>query len=281
MISRWMSGLLVGALLGTGCSSAPVVPDEERQRPTQQAEVLRIEVRDQSFTRFTAVAQVEIVPPREVRATEARYELLVDGEPRESGTVALSQAIPATGGVVEVPVTAPYATGEALAALLENPAPLPILMRGSVLTDDGTEWRFSRAGRVRTPRVPEVDVWHVEAATYPDESKIGLVFYVRVENRNPFDIQVEELVFDLAVDGKRLVEQGRAGRKARVPPASAAELEIPVDLQADNFPGIASVIRTRRDLAYEIEGLVRLDVGRIPIHLEGPIVLGRGAPDRG
>ncbi|WP_373048893.1 LEA type 2 family protein [Vulgatibacter sp.] len=268
--------VLAAALLVTACSSAPEVPDRP---PVQQAEVSRVEIRDQSFTGFTAVSHVQIDTQQAVQATQARYELVVDGEPAGSGTLPLSQAIPAGGGMVEVPVTASYGKGEKLAQVLESQQPLAIVMKGAVETSDGTWWEFQRAARVRAPRVPEVKVWHVEAGAFPDENRVGLVFFVRVENRNPFDIQIEQMTYDLSINGKRMIEEGTAGRKEKVPAASVAQLEIPLDLSEQNFPDVKNAIRRGGGLDYTLDGIVRLAIGRIPVELSGPIELGKGAPD--
>jgi LEA14-like dessication related protein len=184
--------------------------------------------------------------------------------------------LPAGGGIVEVPATAAYGKGDKLAQVLESQAPVAIVMRGTVRTSDGGEWSFQRAGRVRAPRVPDVKVWHVEAGAFPQENRVGLVFFVQVENRNPFEIQLEQMTYDLSINGRKLVDQGTAGRKERVPPGSMAQLEIPLDLHEQNFPDVKAAIQRGGGLDYVIDGLVRLGVGRIPVELEGPIDLGGG-----
>jgi len=275
-LAHRLAFVLAAALIAAGCSGAQQVPDKP---PVREAAVSRIDVRDQSFTQFTAVALVEIESPTALQAREARYELTVGGEPADAGTIRLDREIPPGGGTVEVPVTAAYARGEKLAEVLENAAPIPIVMRGAVVTSDGTEWTFQRAGQVRAPRVPEVKVWHVEAGAFPEENRVGLVFYVRVENRNPFEVQLEQMTYDLVINGKRMIEQGIAGRKERLPPASVAQLEIPIELDETNFPEVKNAIRRGGGLDYLIDGIVRLGVGRIPVELSGPIELGKGSPE--
>jgi LEA14-like dessication related protein len=271
-----MALVLTAALLAAACSSTPDTPE----RPAvQKAEVHHIEVKDQTFTEFTAVAHVEILPPQPVKATAAVWELQIDGEPTGSGTVQLGQEIGAQGGVVQVPATAAYGKGEKLAQVLATQAPLSIVMRGHVDTSDGTRWEFSKAGRVRAPRVPEVKVWHVEAGAFPQENQVGLRFFVRVENQNPFDIQLEQMTYDLSINGRKVIQQGTAGRKEKVPAASMAQLEIPLTLSERNFPEVKNAIRGSSQLDYAIDGVVRLGVGRIPVELTGPIELGRGSPD--
>lgn len=268
---------LATALAGAACSSAQTVPDRP---PVTRAEVDKLEVKDQNFTEFTAVAHVHIVPSagQAVRAERATWELRLDGDERGSGTLPLDVEIPPGGAVIEVPVRTTYAEGEKLSSILEREEALPLLFRGSVVTSDGHVYEFSQAGRVRSPRIPEVKVWHVEAGAFPREQEIGLVFFVRLENRNPFEIQLEQLTYDLTVNGKKLIEDGTAGRAEKIPPASMADLEIPVTVGRADLPDIARYIKTGTGLTYDIDGTVRLGVGRIPFELNGPIELGKGAP---
>jgi len=265
--------LAVAALAAAtfACSGTGEVPDRPAVR---EAHVERLLVRDQDFVRFTAVAPVHLPAQQATRARHAKWEVLVEGEVVEKGEGPLSVDVPTGGGVVEVAVQTRYGTGDKLAAILEMEKPLSLIMRGSVHTEDGTEWTFQRAGQLRGPRVPVVQVWHVEAGAFPDDNEISLVFHVQVENRNPFEIQLEQLLYDLSINGQRLIEQGIAGRKARVPPASVAQLEIPLTLSASNFPQVRDALRKRVALEYTLDGIVRLGVGRIPVALEGPIALG-------
>ncbi|HWV38170.1 MAG TPA: LEA type 2 family protein [Vulgatibacter sp.] len=259
-------------LLAAACAGAPVA-----QGPVvSKADVPKIEATDQSFTSFTAVAHVQVPGTgKAARATSATYELLVvwKGERRQmaSGTVDLSAEIPADGGVVQVAVPSPYASDEDLGEVLEDEAPLEFILRGSLSTDDDRLLEFSRAGMVRTPRVPVAKVWHVEASA--QENEISLVFFLRVENPNPFELDLEGLVFDLSIDGLELVKDGRAGRKQRVPPSSTAQVEIPYVLGQGNFPAVAQVIRSKRSMEYVLDGVIRLGIGHIPIELTGPIDL--------
>lgn len=268
-LSNGFGALGLAALLAA-CSGAPRQPDGPVVR---EAAVERLDVRDQNFTTFTAVAPVQIRPDRQVQAVQATWEITVNGEPGGSGTTPLSVDVPAGGGIVEVPVTARYGEGARLAEVLQSERPVAVVLRGTVHTSDGTEWSFQRAGRVRAPRVPTIEVWHVEAGSFPQENEINLVFHVRVENRNPFEIQVEQMDYDLAINGTRLIEQGTVGRAARVPSASVAQLEIPLTLHKGNFPEVTEAIRRRIALDYLLDGTVRLGVGRIPVELTGPISL--------
>lgn len=277
MVRSHLPLILATALVGAACSGAPAVPDRPQ---ISKAQVDRLEVKDQNFTEFTAVAHVLIVPEggASLQARQATYEVKLDGDVRGTGTLPLGVEIPAEGGVVQVPVRATYAEGEKLASVLEREEALPLLFRGSIETSDGHVYEFSQAGRVRSPRIPEVKVWHVEAGAFPREQQIGLVFFVRLENRNPFEIQLEQLTYDLAVNGKKLIENGTAGRAEKIPPASMADLEIPVTVGSADLPDIARYIKAGTGMTYDIDGTVRLGVGRIPFELTGPIELGKGAP---
>lgn len=275
-VKNGLAAALASTLLGA-CAGGPPAPTAP---VASRAEVNKLEIKDQSFTEFTAVAFVSVPAGEQpIQAGKATFELLVNGEPRGSGTVPLNVQVPAGGGVVEVPARATYAEGDKLSEVMQREEPLPILLRGSVETSDGHVYEFSRSGRVRTPRVPDVKVWHVEAGAYPSEEKIGLVFFVQLENRNPFELQLEQMDYDLVINGKKMVAEGKAGRKERVPAASTAQLEIPLQLNKKNFPDVAKHIKSGSGLQYQIDGTIRLAVGQIPVELTGPIELGRGSSE--
>jgi LEA14-like dessication related protein len=262
--------LAAAALTLAACSGARPVPTK-----SAKAEVERLEIRDQTFTEFTAAAHVRL--PAGAKPVRASWQLMGGDQPTQlaASTQDLAGASP-KDGILVVAGTAPYAEADSLAELLERTTPLPVLMRGTIETSDGTTWDFSRAAMVRTPRTPEVSVWHVEAGSIPSEKRIGLVFFVRVENRNPFDIQLEHLVYDLSVNEVKLVEQGAAGNKKRVPPASTAEFEIPMTLDTENFPQVGDYLKPGRTLEYELDGELRLSIGHVPVQLSGPVKIGSG-----
>lgn len=252
------------------CASAPV------KQEARTAEVDVIDIRAQSFFDFTAAARLRMAEG--VKPVRATWEIL-SGDPLEAlgaGELALDEGA-TQGGVLEVSGKVPYGDMERLGELMERAAPLSIVMRGTVEGSDGSLWEYSRGGLVRVPRSPQIKVYHVEAASIPTEKRIALVFYVRVENHNPFEIQLERMTYDLFVNDQRLIEQGIAGSKRRVPNASSAEMEIHVSLDEVTFPEVERYLRPGRDLRYLIEGMVELGVGRIPIELSGPIQVGSGS----
>ncbi|AKU89756.1 hypothetical protein AKJ08_0143 [Vulgatibacter incomptus] len=235
-----------------------------------KAEVMKIEVTDQSFTTFTSTATLKLDPAQAHPAREARYELFV-GDGRKllaAGKVSLGADV-AAGGTVEIAATAPYADEDDLGDVMEREAPLPYVFKGTVTTDDGHIFEFQRAAMVRAPRVPNASVWHVETSI--QDKEVSLVFFLRVENMNPFELQLNGLAFDLAINGTKLVEKGTAGRKQRVPPSATANLEIPFTLSKENFPQVEQIIRSRARMQYLIDGQIQLSIGHIPVELAGPI----------
>ncbi len=264
----WGLGLAI-LFAASGCAGAQVI-----EPVVSRAEVVKIEAKDQSFTGFTSVAHVQIGASAKARKVrEATYELLI-GEARQplaSWQLQLDVDVPAEGGAIPLEVVSPYAGEGELQAILEREAPIPYIFRGTVKTDDGNAWEFSRASMVRAPRVPVAKVWHVEASAQGGE--ISLVFFLRLENQNPFDLQFEGLTFDLAVNGLSLAKEGKAGRKQSIPPSSTAQLEIPFLLSEANFPGVDQIIRSKRRMEYLIDGVIQLGIGHMPIELTGPIDL--------
>lgn len=265
MIRQGM-GAIAAALVAAGCASTPDGPPAPEAR---KAEVLRIEVRDQSFTDFTAVSHVEL--PGDVQPTGTRWEILT-GQPLvpiASGGGPLAPGAHSGDGVVQVAGASSYGDAEALGELMEKGGTLPIVMRG-VVESEGVNWEFSRAGRVRVPRVPEVTISRVEAGAIPTEKRIGLVFFVRIDNQNAFDVELEKIDYDLKIDDLA-IDAGTAGTKRRVPRATSVEVDIPVSLDETNFPTVLQHLKGESRLRYLLDGEVHLGVGRIPIEIEGPI----------
>lgn len=266
-MQRLKTGLLVGslALLVGGCASAPVVPQ------TLRAEVDQVRIEDQSFTEFTAVARLAL--GEDAAPTKASWEILSGDEVLASGETAVDPTS-MKEGVLEIAGRAPYADWEGLAELMANEKPLSIVMRGAAEDEKGRRWEFSRGSLVRVPRSPRVHVDHVEAAAYRTEQRIDLIFYVRIENRNPFPLELHQMTYDLSVNDQRMIENGIAGTHGRIPPATSVEFPISLSLEPNTFPDVGAYLQAGTSLRYGLEGLVELGVGRIPVELTGPIPIG-------
>lgn len=249
-----------------GCATTPDGPPAPE---TRKAEVFRIEIRDQSFTEFTAVTHLEL--PAGTVPTGAHWEIL-SGDPLTpiaSGQGALPKEAVGADGVVQVAGTSTYTDDGSLADLMAEGGSMGIVMRGYVEAD-GVHWEFSRAGRVRVPRVPEISISRVEAGAVPSEGRIGLVFFIRIDNQNAFDLELEKIDYDLKV-ANQAIDQGIAGTKRRVPRATAVEVDLPISLDELNFPNVKQHLRGDSRLDYFLDGEVTLGVGRIPFELKGPI----------
>ncbi len=258
---RSLAVLATAAL--AACASTPEAP----KGPEPMAEVKKLEIADQGWEGFTAVAHVAL--PEGFRPDGGSWELLVKEVKMASGP-----AQPAIeGGVAQVTGKTAYVPKEKFPELFESTEPMPILFRGE-LTGGGRTVPFSVAGQVRAPRVPELRVWHIEASTYPDTKEINLVFFPRIKNANPFDIDLESIGFDLEVNGKKVIEQGVTGRNEKVPASAEAQVEIPVTLHKENFPDVEKFLKSRSGLSYKLEGSFHIGLGEIPFDAEGPIDMG-------
>jgi LEA14-like dessication related protein len=272
-------GVVAVAGLFAACASTPEGPVAPEVR---RAEVLKVEITEQTFTEFTGVIHVQVDPGSDAGlvADAADWNVSLKGEPIAKGRAELGQPIPAGGTVLQIPFRSAYAANdEALGALLEKPTSLPGFYQGAVLASVGPkkiEFAWSHSAFVRSPRVPRLKMFHVEAAKFHEQKEIALVFFVDVENPNPFEIKFQGIDYDLVVDGKPIVQKGLAGVNAKVPPGSAARIEIPVSLVQDNFKDIDRLIKQPTSVPYKIDGDARLGLGHIPFELEGPIDLGAG-----
>lgn len=273
---------LFGAVAAAGmlaaCASTPEGPVAPEVR---RAEVVKVEITEQTFTDFTGVIHVKVDPGSDAGMVldAADWSVSLKGEQLADGQLALGRPLSA-GEVIEIPFRSAYAPNdEALGALLEKPSSLPGFYQGVVKASVGPrkiEFAYSHSAFVRSPRVPRLKMFHVEAAKFHEQKEIALVFFVDVENPNPFEIKFQGIDYDLVVDGKSIVQKGLAGVNAKVPPGSAARIEIPVSLVQDNFKDIEKLIKQPTTVPYKIDGDARLGLGHIPFELEGPIDLGAG-----
>jgi|GEM_PF-2339636 len=253
--------------IAAACASTPDAPPAP---DVAKAEVYRIEIRDQDFTEFSAFAHVQLPPG--VTPTAARWEILGGSPltPLASGETAIGADQLSSDGVVLVGGKAPYtANPEALAELLASEATLPVVVRGYLVAGN-VHYEFTRAGRVRAPRSPGVSVSQVEAAAIPSERRISLVFFIRIDNQNAFDVQLENIEYDLQIEGVD-IDRGLAGTRRLIPRASAVEVDLPISLEETNFPQVMKHMHGESRLQYRMKGEVRLGVGRLPFELSGPI----------
>ena len=274
----WLSALTAAGMLAA-CASTPEGPVAPEAR---RAEVLKVEITEQTFTDFSGVIHVQVDPGADLAlvADAATFAVALKGERVAEGRIELGRPIPGGGEVLKIPFQSRYASSdEALGALLEKPTSLPGFYQGVIEASVGPrkiEYAFSHTAFVRSPRVPRLKMFHVEAAKFHEQKEINLVFFVDVENPNPFEIRFQGIDYDLTVEGLPIVEKGLAGVNAKVPPGSAARIEIPVTLNAENFKDVARLIKQPTSAAYRIDGDARLGLGHIPFELEGPIDLGAG-----
>lgn len=257
---------LLSLILSAGCAGPQV-----REPTVSRTNVERIQGRATSFSGFEVEAEVAIPPAAGSArvAKEATYEILVgdDLRPMANGSIPLTEDIPAEGGIVPLKASSEFTTEENLAEVLLNDAPISFIFRGSVILADGDAFEFSKAGHVRSPRVPGAEIWHVEASS--QSGTISLIFFVRIRNENPFQLQFNHLNFALAIEGKTMVENGRAGSQTLIPASANAELRIEYELNEQNFPGVGDVIKAKRAMNYLIDGDIQLAVGHIPIEFDG------------
>jgi hypothetical protein len=258
----------LSAVTLAACASAPEIKVEK-----SEAEVHRIDTSKQSFLDFTPAVALELFNEAPVNVKEVYWEVVRADKVLKSGTTPVNKTI-AKGEMIELTADAvPYTNDpEGLAEILENEGALDILFRGQVRDATGTRlWDFTRFSRVRSPRVPKVKVWHIEGVGYPSEERIRLVFLLRVQNDNSFDLNINQLTYNLAVNGAP-IEEGVTGKNEKVIASTAAQLEVEVNVLKETIMG-------KVPLSYALEGELTMPVGRVPVELEGPIELGAAPPE--
>lgn len=265
---RTIAKIAVTATLAAACATTPEAPPEPIR---EKAEVYRIEIRDQDFTEFTALAHLQMPP--NVSPVTAHWEVLTGSppNPRAKGESSFAAADVPEDGVIQVGGRSAYTSDpEELTALMEQEGSMPVIVRGHVVGSNGVHYEFTRAGRVRTPRVPEVKIHQVEAGAIPSERRVGLVFFFRIDNPNAFDVPLENVEYDLEIDGVA-IDRGVAGTKRMIPRGGGVEIDLPVNLDESNFPQVGAHLKGSSQLQYKVKGQVRLAMGRIPFELSGPI----------
>lgn len=259
--------LLLVPLLLAACAAPEVV----EAPPLGDVEVTRTELVEQGFESFGAIAHLKL--PDGFVPTSATWEV----EIRDAVVGKGSGAPEIEGGLAKVRATSKYGPDEKFAELLEEGATLEFVLRGA-LSDGAREAPFSVAYQVRGPHIPVVKIWHIEASSYYDTKEINLVFFPRIENPNPFDVQLEQITYKLSVNGVELVADGVTAKNEKIPASAASQVELQVALSEKNFKDVGRYLKTATGLSYRIEASIELPIGAIPFEAEGPIVMGKPAP---
>lgn len=112
---------------------------------------------------------------------------------------------------------------------------------------------------------PRVDLSNVQVVGLGFKSQTFLLSF-DVANPNPFPLPVRNVGYGLKLDGQRFAS-GETASDFSIPADGAASFAISVDLNLlQTGPQLLSIVRagTRRDIRYELEGSLGVDIPLTP-----------------
>ncbi|MFW5879084.1 MAG: hypothetical protein ACOCVR_04615 [Myxococcota bacterium] len=254
----WMAVALLFSLT-PGCRTAPEVA------PPQPDPVLletRVEFTDQTISSFTASAVAGIENPRDepLLIDRVDYSLRARGHVLREGSYELATTVPPMQQAeVTVPVGVEYSlTFEQHREVFAGDA-VPVIFTGVVTGSYGGEdvqLTIERAGRMRTPRLPEVRLGTPDGARRRVD-EVHATFRLELVNDNPFPVRLAWVDYVLEVEGNELRET-RVGADQRLPASGAYVFTIEQDLRTSNVPVLEDVMEEDNAIDYRIHGELRM-----------------------
>ncbi|MFL5318864.1 MAG: LEA type 2 family protein [Myxococcaceae bacterium] len=254
-----------------GCKTAPET--KPSAAPTLTSQEVAV---DQSLTDFKLNFSGVMQSAEAARIEKADYELVVEGKVVKSGEAPLGVDVPAGGSApFKLDASGRYvSSAEELKAMSEKSGSLLAALRGKlhVKTPSGMQVvEFARSKEVRVPRLPKVKMNEAEGARFSDE-EVNIVFYLGVENPNPFTLQINGIQYTATVAGKQLGES-KIGGGEHVSPSSTGVFEIPITFNKDTYgPDVKAKVKTNT-LPYSLKGSLSGDLFEVPFELTGDLKL--------
>ncbi|MDF1563978.1 MAG: LEA type 2 family protein [Deltaproteobacteria bacterium] len=270
-----MYGKLKSTLTLAALMLAPACAGKQEVGPAPDAprfEYGRVRTTAQDLSSFTVTFDATAHNPTAAAITlqKATLELSTGDEILAEAVVELNLEVPAGGQAdLTLPASVTYArSAEEIQAFAQTKS-LPLLMEATVSVAGASPMSFSRAGMVRSPRLPYPTFGDPDAARQRNDA-IAAVFRLAVHNDNPFEIKLDFVRYDLKVEGKSLSD-GKLGLGQTIPPSSSALFEVPVDLTEAELPGLEVTVKEKNALDYELVGSIEIDGLSLPIDLESSI----------
>lgn len=112
---------------------------------------------------------------------------------------------------------------------------------------------------------PRVSLQDVQVVGLGFDAQVFLLTF-DVSNDNPFSLPVQEIHYDVRLDGYRFAS-GQAASDMSIPAAGVSRFAISVELDLlHTAPQLVSIVRNgaRRDIPYEVSGQFELDLPMTP-----------------
>ncbi len=265
-------GLALG--LGFGLASCKTAP-QVKAPGTFTVEPTGLKTTHQTLSSFTVTLSASVENPGKVplTITGADYTLTVGGKVLRTGHAPLELTVaPTSSGQLSFPVAVEYALKlEELQKLASTPT-IDLLLGGTIdgkLGTQAVQVPFSRAGQLRSPRLPTVKLGTPDAARQ-SLSEIAATFRLQVENDNPFPVKLDGLDYVLTVQGAD-VASGTVGDRTTVPPSSTQTWEVPTDLTEKTVPGMTKAMKENNALDDHLKGVLHLGPVDVPVDLTSQI----------
>lgn len=265
---------LVPALLGTlwlGCASAPARPETPPVLTRQEATVP-----NQSLTEATVRYAGEVTSPLPGVIEKADFELVADGQVVKTGTASLN--VPLTAGQstsFSFEQRAAYVrTPEDLKAMSGRGDSMLLALRGTLTVRSGQDVEtlpFAASRSVRVPRLPEVVLESMDAARY-SATEVGLTFRVGVKNPNPFPLRVDQLNYELEVNGKSL-GTGQLAKGDNVEASSTGVYPLEASVSPATWGPDVNKLIAKNVLTYTLKGELTGPLLKLPYSLQGNVRL--------
>lgn len=123
------------------------------------------------------------------------------------------------------------------------------------------------AHKLQNLKEPEVELKNVNVKEL-GMSAAKLVFNFTVQNPNPVEVAVDEIDYNLKVNGKDFTK-GTLSENLKVGPESSVVIPIPLSLKYGEIIGNLADFLKNKKLNYEIDGDIRLGLLSIPYKKSG------------
>lgn len=208
------------------------------------------------------------------------YQLTIEGRRFLSGERATQTEVPASGvGKVSLPLALNFNELKALSEALSQKEAVQFGLSTTAFIDVPVLGRLAfpatKSGTVPLPKMPQISVTGFEVASM-GLSGANLAVGVKVKNPNGFDINMQEMVSVLKVNGVAWLD-GSVPNRITVKSKQAETIRLPVRLDYLTVgSNVMQLLQGSSPLSYQFSGGVTLDTGlpmlknlRIPYDVSG------------
>lgn len=136
------------------------------------------------------------------------------------------------------------------------------------------EATFGGAREMVPPRLPAVVLKEAQVASQ-DEGKNGAAFFkLGLDNKNPFDVEVDRFAWSVSVGGKELRPLGE-GEREQVPASSVVELDENLELDEQVYGPALKQLLKQPTVPYVIDGFLEVKGMKKPFRFEGEMQFAR------